>query len=537
MDNFKRTKHPTRGSAVDGFVRHPKKPSGGSPQPTRQTIGNFNQAEGFRATGQPNLATAAKKSGMVGTNPAQEIPKVPVVGMPKRQDAKRHDRKKTHKWRRLAKYTSIFLVVLLVVGGGYVGAKAYMKSRNVLKGGGEAPALQADVAPERLKGEGDGRINILLLGRGGDGHEGPDLTDTLIIASIDPVHKEAALVSIPRDFWVKPAAGGPYTKINSVYANAKYAVQNGKKIPNQAAAAEDAGEAAIAKTVESVFGIPIHYHTMVDFEAFRKSIDTVGGVDVNVRTQLYDPTVAWENKWNPVIAAVGLQHMDGKKALLYSRSRNGSARGDFDRAERQREVMIALKEKVFSLGTFSNPVKISQLVDAFGNHVQTNFDTNELLRLYGIVKTIPSTKVTSVGLADPPNNYITTGSAGGQSVVMPRAGIGNYAEIQNYIRNALKDSYLRDENASIIVVNGTGKAGVATAKATELKSYGYNVSQVIDTPSATPITQNVLVDMRSGAKKYTKHYLETRLGVTSTTKLPSGITAGTADFVIVLGKQ
>ncbi len=410
-----------------------------------------------------------------------------------------------------------------------------MKSRQVLKGGGSAAALQANVAPSLLKGEGDGRINILLLGRGGNGHEGPDLTDTILVASIDPVHNDAALVSIPRDFWVKPSGGYSYTKINSVYANAKYAVQDGKKIPNQAQAAEQAGEKAIQKTVEDTLGIPIHYNVVVDFEAFRKAIDTVGGVDINVKTQLYDPNVAWENNWNALIAPVGQQHFAGKKALLYVRSRYGSARGDFDRSERQREVMIALKEKVFSLGTFGNPLKVTQLIDAFGDHVQTNFTISEVMRLYSIAKQIPSASVTSVGLADPPNDYVTTGAAGGQSVVMPKAGIGNYAAIQSYIRNTLKDSYIKSENANIVVLNGTATPGLATTKANELKSFGYNVTIIGDAPTKT-YTQTRLVDRRSGAKKYTQHYLENRLGVKATSQLPAGIDAGTADFVVILGQ-
>lgn len=546
MDNFRRpprAKNAKRGLAVDGFIlKSPKTPASSignthrraaNTLPARQVVGNFKQPNGFKPAAQPAVPVSVSRK----TAKPPQLAEEPV----KQKRGLFHFRKKnktpkpTHKWRTLAKRTAIALTVLMVVGGGYVGAQAYMKSRKVLKGGGSAAALTANVAPSLLKGEGDGRINILLLGRGGAGHDGPDLTDTIIVASVDPVHHEAALMSIPRDFWVKPSGGYGYTKINSIYANAKYAVQNGKKIPNQNEAAEKAGEEAIETTIEDTFGIPIHYHVIVDFEAFRKAIDTVGGVDVNVKTALVDPTVAWENNWKATIAPVGQNHMDGKTALLYARSRHGSARGDFDRSERQREIMIALKEKVFSVGTFGNPVKVSQLISAFGDHVQTNFASAEVMRLYAIAKEIPSNKVTSVGLADPPNDYITTSNVSGQSVVIPKAGVGNYDAIKSYIRNTLKDSYLKDENASIVVLNGTTKPGLATTKATELKSFGYNVTTVGDAPTKD-YTQTQLIDMRNGAKKYTQHYLENRLGVKATTKLPAGITPGTADFVIVLGK-
>jgi LCP family protein required for cell wall assembly len=535
MDNFRRPQRPKRGSAVDGFIRSPKasRPGVGTPrrglntEPARQTIGNFKQTEGFRAAAQPKIPVFEPAK----TKPQEVVKKkhrLPFIHRRKKD-------KKTHTWRTLAKRTALVLGVFLLVGGGYVGAQAYLKSRKVLRGGGSAAALQPNVAPALLKGEGDGRINILLLGKGGPGHDGPDLTDTIMIASVDPIHKTAALVSVPRDFWVKPDGGYSYTKINSIYANAKYAVQNGKKIANQDQAAEDAGEVAIQKTLENTLGIPIHYHVMVDFEGFRKAIDTVGGVDINVQTALVDPTVAWENNWKATIAPVGQNHMNGTKALLYARSRHGSARGDFDRSVRQREILVAMKEKIFSAGTYSNPVKISQLISAFGDHVETNFSPTEVSRLYTIAKMITPNKVASVGLADPPNDYITTSMVAGQSVVVPKVGIGDYTAIQSYIRNTLKDSYIADENASIVVLNGTAKAGLATTKATELKSFGYNVTTVGDAPTKT-YTQTLLIDRRSGAKKYTQHYLENRLGVKATTALPAGIDAGTADFVIVLGQ-
>jgi len=545
MDNFRRPKRQRRGSAVDGIIGLSKPKSTGSlngfnpgspnTSPNRKQLGDFKKTSGFHTKGKTATASADDvvrprlPSGPVEAR--QRIPKIDLPGGDITKTVKKH-----HKWGTLIKRTSLVLMALLIIGGGYVGAKAYMKSRNVLKGGGQAAALQTEVDPSQLNGEGDGRVNVLLMGRGGAGHEGPDLTDTILIASIDPIHKEAALISVPRDLWVKPAGSGGYAKINSVYANAKYAVQDGKKIPNQEEEAEKAGQEATEKVVEQVFGIPIHYHAMVDFEAFRKSIDTVGGVDVDVKTQLYDPTVAWENNWNPLIAAVGPQRFDGKKALLYVRSRHGSARGDFDRAERQREVILSLKTKVLSLGTFSNPVKITQLLDAFGDHVSTNFNSGELMQLYNIAKDIDANKVTSIGLADAPNDFITTGSAGGQSVVLPKAGIGEYAAIQSYIRNTVKDSYIKKENPNIVVLNGTNVAGLATTRADELKSYGYNVTKIEDAPTKN-YTNTVLVEKRGDVKKYTRHYLQKRLGVSATSKWPDGFADDAADFVIIVGQD
>jgi len=124
---------------------------------------------------------------------------------------------------------------------------------------------------------------------------------------------------------------------------------------------------------------------------------------------------------------------------------------------------------------------------------------------------------------------------GGLSVVLPRAGLDDFSEIKNFVRNELKDGYLRNENATIAVYNGTTIGGLAGQKATDLRSYGYNINVVADAPTKN-YTNTILVDLRNGQKKYTKSYLEKRLGVTAVTSMPDAtINPGNADFVIILG--
>jgi hypothetical protein len=119
--------------------------------------------------------------------------------------------------------------------------------------------------------------------------------------------------------------------------------------------------------------------------------------------------------------------------------------------------------------------------------------------------------------------------------VVPRAGVDDFSEIKSYIRNALKDGFIRNENATIAVYNGTNIGGLAGNKATELRSYGYNVNVVADAPTKN-YTKTVLVDLRNGQKKYTRSYLEKRLGVTAVNSMPdASINPGSADFVIILG--
>jgi LCP family protein required for cell wall assembly len=429
------------------------------------------------------------------------------------------------------------LIVFLMLVFGILILKGYINLNKILGGGGGAAALDTNVDPSKLRGEGDGRVNILMLGRGGDNHEGSDLTDTIIIASIDPIAKEAALVSLPRDLYV-PVTDHGSMKINAVYATGKNASLRKESNWDDAAKhrASDAGYSMLEQTIEKNLGLPIHYRTMVDFEGFKKSIDTVGGIDINAPDPVRE-TMRIDGKTYNLDVKQGWQHMDGFKALAYSRSRYTSVRGDFDRSERQRAVLIALKNKTMSAGTYSNPAKISSLMDNLGNHVQTNFSLQDLSRLYQLGKEIDSSKISSIGLADPPNNYVITSNIGGQSVVVPRAGIGNFKEIQGYLRNTLKDSFIRDENASITVLNGTNTTGLATTKADELRSYGYNIGAIGNAPKRD-YQKTILVDMRGGSKKYTKNYLEKRFGIGAVTSLPdSSIQPGTADFVIILGSD
>ena len=424
------------------------------------------------------------------------------------------------------------LLIISVLLGGYLFGKGYLRARQVFGGGGSAAVLSDEVDPSKLKGEGDGRINVLLLARGGAGHDGADLTDTILIASIDPIQKEAGLLSIPRDLYVKTDRGGSM-KINAVFATAKQnALAKGQSVPD----AEKAGFEAIQKKTSEVAGIPINYYAMVDFAGFSQAIDTVGGVTIDVKEPLYDQVLATENRGNPLIAKAGVQTMGGKQALLYAQSRYGSARGDFDRNQRQREVLVALKDKIFTVGTFGNPVKISQLMDNFGSHIQTNFNIDEIMQMYNLGKQIDSSKITSVGLADPPQELVGTANVGGLSVVVPKAGTYDYSAIHSFVRNTLKDGFIKKEDPRIIVLNGTTKSGMATAKAEELRSYGYNVVKVEDAPTKN-YTSNLLVDMRNGAKKYTKRYLELRFKTSATTKLPEGINPEDADFVIIVGQN
>lgn len=519
-------------SVGDGFRRRESKAPGGasftksSTQFIAKKIDDFARPEGFnpRFKDSPEIPDATKTG-------RRAIRKSDINMQLPDSKAKRKSRLKSSKWTIIRRKLPV-LSCLLLLFAGFVTGSAYLRASQIFQNGDNALALNKELDPSLLNGEGDGRVNILLLGKGGPGHTAPDLTDTLIIASIDPIQKDAALLSVPRDFYVQVPGNGSM-KINSVYATYKQqALYQGKS----AKEADSIGIEAIEKTMSEVVGLPINYYVMVDFAAFKKAIDTVGGITINVEERLYDPTVAWENNWDPLIADVGSQKFDGQRALLYARSRHGSSGGDFDRSRRQREVIVALKDKVFTLGTFGNPIKIAQLLNAFGSHVRTDLSIDNITRLYEIGEEIDGSKVESVSLTEKPDDYVTTGNIGGLSVVLPKAGLYKYNDIQNFVRNKLKDGFIRQEDPKILVVNGTNTSGLASKYRKILRSYGYNVIGIADAPTRS-YTQNVFIDRTDGVKKYTKRYMELRFKTEATRRLVDGIEPGEADFVIILGSN
>jgi LCP family protein required for cell wall assembly len=445
---------------------------------------------------------------------------------------------KRGKWYAIRKWTlrgAIASLVIIISISGVLFSQGAFKLHKVFHGGSTtAAALKQNVNPDLLKGEGDGRVNVLLLGRGGGNHDGPDLTDTMILASIDPVNHTQSLLSIPRDLWVKvPNAGS--MKINAAWETGEFKylgkVNPGSTDPK----AIQAGFDLTDQTVESVIGVPISYNVIVDFDAFQQAVTTVGGVTVDVPADLVDGTMAWQNNNSPLLAKAGLDTFNGGQALNYVRSRETTS--DFARSQRQRSVMLALKNKLQTLGTLSNPLKISQLISDFGNNVSTDLSLSNATRLYEITKDISDTSTASIGLADKPNDFVTTSMINGQSIDKPTAGLNDYKAIQSFVHSQLQDGYILKEKAKVMVYNGTAIPGIATATASMLKSYGYNVIGAATTPN-TGWTQTTVISLNNNGDKYTQNYLEQRYKVTTATHMPDpAIATNGADFVIIVGSD
>lgn len=533
------SERPRKSNAIDGFIssrpRRPRPQSlvDNSPsqdmilRPQRNALDDFKKPDGFRGRTVPRLSPRGDFADVVPMHRNNQ--RVADLSSLKKAPKKRTRRK----LKIFAKVTLIMLAAIVLVVG-FIFGKAWWSAHKVFKGTGPvALAFQKDVDPHLLNGEGDGRVNILLLGKGGEYQpNGSELTDSIMIASLDPINTSVTLLSVPRDLWVKPDGLWPM-KINAVYASAKEKALNSN--PDNKDAAEAAGLGKIADIVEEYLGVHMHYYGLIEFSAFQEAVNTIGGIDVVLPEAYYDGTMLVGNKYLNLPA--GSQHMDGGIALAYARSRYGAARGDFDRGGHQQIVLMGIKDKVLSIGTYANPIKISQLLSTFGNRVQTNLSIDDIMRVYAFAKELDQKNVTHADLATPPDAVVKTGVINEQSVVMPRAGINDFLEVQKFVRNKLKDGFIIKESPSIIVLNGTNKAGLAQTKADELKSYGYNVTKVADAPSKNQ-TANAIVDNTNDAKKYTKRYLEQRLNATAVSTMDGmDLSLYVADFIIIIGSQ
>ncbi len=402
--------------------------------------------------------------------------------------------------KQLAVYTGC---AVLLVGGAIVARLALTSCKVLACGkGNSAVALQDEIDPTKLKGEGDGRVNVLLIGVGDASHQAADLADTIQIASLDPLSKDVTLFSVPRDLYIRIPGYG-YDRINAAHV---YGERDNVK---------GGGPELLKQTVSQNLGIPIHYFTRLDFSGFRDAVEAVGGVEVVVDETINDYSYPDEstNSYSSFHIEAGQRSLDGDTALKFARSRYTTS--DFDRSKRQQKIMIALKNKALSLGTLTNPVKINSLLNGIGNDIKTDFNVNELVKLAKISKDVTDQKIIRAGLDDSADNYLTGSNIGGAAVMVPKAG--DFSEIKKYVRSLMPDGYIKKEAASVNVSNGTSKVGIATATADLLKSYGYKIQAITD-EEVKNVQKSVITDYTNGAKPYTVKYLEKRFGVKAVRK-------------------
>ena len=366
-----------------------------------------------------------------------------------------------------------------------------------------------------LRGEGDGRINILLLGMGGANHPGGTLTDSIMVASIDPNDKSIAMLSIPRDLYVPIAGHKQSAKINEIYSIGEKEKQG-------------SGPLLLKDTIGKILDLPIHYYVVADFYGFVKFINEIGGVDIIVDKNLDDPFYPDANMqgYDPFHIKAGPQHLDGAIALRYARSRETTS--DFDRAARQQKIITAVKEKVLKTSFFANPKKILDVVKIIGDHVRTDLTPSELTSLVELVKKLDSQKTVSKVLTNGPDGELVSDSSSGTYYLMPKSG--NWEQIQRIAHEIFTDPNLRQENAKIEISNASATTGLGTKLAETLKSYNYNVISIKTALQKQAKTE--IIDYSGGEKEITLTFLRNRLKAPISKKSSAN---SNIDITIVIG--
>lgn len=376
----------------------------------------------------------------------------------------------------------IFLLVLLLAIIGtlaWIGCSANQAIKKITADSTTQSSLFSflgDFGSSSIKGQKDGRTNILLLGMGGKNHPGGYLTDTIMISSVNYQENQLGIISLPRDLWV-PIAGFDHSKINSAYSHG----ESNKKTTG-------GGGALASKTVENVLDIPIHYYISLDFEGFKKLVDTVGGVDIYVEKDIYDPYYPADNMvdYSPFRIAAGEHHMDGALALKYVRSRKTTT--DFDRSRRQQQVISAVKEKMLSLNILANPKKVTDIINILGDHIRTNMQIDEIYALWNVGKNIDTTNILSQVIDTSQDGPLTSAQDYRGYYIYPRKGVDKFGDLQIIAKNLFNQASGDVSLAKIEVLNGANRQGVAATVSQYLKSYGYNVTKIGDAPSSVPKT-------------------------------------------------
>ncbi len=332
-------------------------------------------------------------------------------------------------------------------------------------------------SPDRkLIGETENQINILLIGMGGEGHDGPMLTDTLIVTRVSPSDNSVAMVSIPRDLLVSVPGHG-WRKINSVNAYGEMA-KSGR------------GGDLTRTTMEGLLGIDIPYYVRIDFEGFRSIIDAVGGIDIHVDRAFTDYSYPTYHHGIQVVSfEEGWQHMDGENALKYARSRHGNngEGSDFARSKRQQKVLSALKDKLTSFKTFRNPTAVTNTLAALQANIATNLNIGEILRLASMARGVERENIAHSVLDNAPGAPLVDKIVNGAYVLLPKNNDWNV------LRQAVADLFMTAQPApanpappppeemiaaTVEIHNGSGKGGIARDAALELSQIGFRVIKI-----------------------------------------------------------
>jgi len=386
------------------------------------------------------------------------------------------------------------------------------------------------------------RINIMLYGYGGTGHDGAYLTDSIMLVSIQPVANGQPLVaeiSIPRD-WYVPLEHGPgkqvgYGRINQAYSDG----MNGDgPLP---VGNNGAGAATANATIEHLLGINVDHWVGIDFDAFKQAVDAVGGVDVNVPNTFTDTQYPHgecdqgDCSYETVHFNAGPQHMDGATALIFARSRHGDngEGSDFARSRRQQLVVAALKVKVVSIGGIGN---LPDLLNALGDHVLTDLQIGDVESLYGLVKDVDPKTIEHVSLDDT-NFLYECGYPYNCGAYYIYSHDQSFQTVSHFIQNVFPWPAALVEKSPVTFLDGSGRGQGASGRWAQI--IGQLGLSTTDGGAAPVQNTTSVIDESGGKDAQTAKWLATYYGVQVVTQAPPPAASGSAPsnpgVIVVLG--
>ncbi|HSP64916.1 MAG TPA: LCP family protein, partial [Candidatus Deferrimicrobium sp.] len=394
------------------------------------------------------------------------------------------------------------------------------------------------------------RINFAVYGYGGPGHDGAFLTDSIMVISIQPKVSgppTVAEISVPRDWFVPiklPDGQSTSGRINQAFADG---VGNSGNDPST-------GVTVANPTLENLLGIHIDHWVGVDFQAFKASVDAVGGVDINVvNTFTDDQYPAGECSPGPnencslmtIHFNAGPQHMNGTQALEFSRSRHSNDNGegtDFARSRRQQLVVAALKQKVVSIGGLGN---LPDLLNSLGDNVVTDLHVNDLEALYSLLKDVDTRTILHVSFDDT-NFLYECGYPTNCGAAYIYAHDRTYAEIAHFVTNVFVDPSVLGQHAPVTIEDASGRGLGASGRWTQL--FNYLSLSTSDGGVVRRSTTTQVIDNSGGKNAATAAWFAKFFGVTVTTPTAAPASTGhastatpaaigTGGIVVILGQD
>ncbi len=503
--------------------------------------------------------TSSRHKARVELAPLKKPPAPP--GKPPKRSVSSPKPKKQPKRKHWGLRVLALLIVILLTSGGVFAYKILAAGNKITTAKQSVLGQLSDLlfaSNQKLKGESDDRINILLMAVGGEGHSGENLTDTVMIASIRPSDKSVALLSVPRDLYVQVPGEQFYSKLNAVHAYGE------AKNPGS-------GPALLEQKITEITGLKINYFARVDFTAFKNLVDAVGGVTVTIPNGFYD-------YWHKISFPAGTENMNGDRALAYVRARyvEGPEGGDFKRAARQQQMLVAIRDKVFSVNTALNFTRLDGILNSLSNNIKTDMQLWEIKRLYEIARQVDRTQIHSVVLSNSGvDGVLVSGTEilGGVPAYVLKPRAGNYSEIKQIAQNIFNaediatpapgatpypspsdqptpfpdattglvsgstppDATPTPVPATIEIRNGTHTAGLAKKISDILTAKKYTVSTVGNATNRAVTTTTVYA--LKGNQTDNAKAIAGILKAAADSGVPKGEAASTADILVIAGSD